>query len=483
VAGKVYVSYAWSVEREKGIVEKLEAACQARGIELLRDINQIRYGKSIREFMDQLSAGDHVVLVLSEQYFKSEHCMYELREIDSHSPDAAAFRQRVLPIVVEGTKIYEPIDRIPYLKHWEDKAAELEAGLSSLSRRRTTNLNASLDLYHEFRDNVDRLLGELVDINALTEPVHLETDFAALLDRIRPKEEPGKPTAITRNRKPDDHFQESLRAEVRALLETHAQLAAAIKDCIAKLPGQKDSGDWIAWLWEQPIEQVVDSVLRPAAMKVLTGANELSYESDWKQAKQLFYRLLMLSVDPQWVRQSENDERPGDLRFELIVHTPGGVEVASARYRQQTLELTFDPGTPDVYGPGAVKPPPFETGWNDGDAIQCLLTEVWNRVFPNRRTTHHLNPQQLKQLHKWLSDCEHFQMGHFYVPIDVANDGRWGRADLYDGLLKSLPSLTIISIRSGGDQSVLQVSDEAVFMVSVLGFLQIPELLRKGQSH
>ncbi|HCZ15132.1 MAG TPA: hypothetical protein DHV85_11150 [Candidatus Accumulibacter sp.] len=88
----VYVSYAWKEEEQNRLVDKLENACAARGIELRCDKTSIGYGDSIRQFMDEIGAGRHVVLVLSEAYFKSDYCMYELRQIYENK----AFRQRVV---------------------------------------------------------------------------------------------------------------------------------------------------------------------------------------------------------------------------------------------------------------------------------------------------------------------------------------------------------------------------------------------------
>ncbi len=116
----IYVSYSWGAEDQTKLVEKLEKACQKRGIELKRDKNHIGYGDSIREYMDQLAASGHIILVLSEAYFKSEYCMYELKEIYENRD----FRKRVYPIVLEGTPFHKPIERIPYLKYWEDETSK-----------------------------------------------------------------------------------------------------------------------------------------------------------------------------------------------------------------------------------------------------------------------------------------------------------------------------------------------------------------------
>src|SRR5918992_1823593 len=87
----VYVSYSWKVEEQNLMVERLEQACRNRGIELKRDRNEIDYGDSIRAYMDKLAVGGGIILVLSDAYFKSSYCMYELREIYRNKN----FRERV----------------------------------------------------------------------------------------------------------------------------------------------------------------------------------------------------------------------------------------------------------------------------------------------------------------------------------------------------------------------------------------------------
>jgi hypothetical protein len=52
----VYVSYSWKVEEQNLVVDKLEQACQKRGIELQRDKKRIGYGGSIRAYMDEAYA-------------------------------------------------------------------------------------------------------------------------------------------------------------------------------------------------------------------------------------------------------------------------------------------------------------------------------------------------------------------------------------------------------------------------------------------
>jgi len=108
--------------------------------------------------------------------------MYELREIYK----CRDFRSRVYPIVLAGTPFQRPIDRIPYLSYWETTAANLEAELARVGRTYTRNLGEALDAYADFRRLMDELQAILADMNVLTEDVHVDTDFDALLKGLMP---------------------------------------------------------------------------------------------------------------------------------------------------------------------------------------------------------------------------------------------------------------------------------------------------------
>ena len=176
----VYVSYAWSAERETRIVDKLEAACKSRSIDLLRDIKQIGYGSSIRSFMNELGKGHYIIVVLSNAYFKSPNCMYELREIRRNGE----FIKRAFPIVLSGTDLYDPLVWVEWLAHWEAKLKALDDKLKDISGAKTSNLHDILNAYHDFRSMLDEHLSVLSDMNALTQDVHESTDFKALLDKL-----------------------------------------------------------------------------------------------------------------------------------------------------------------------------------------------------------------------------------------------------------------------------------------------------------
>ena len=67
----------------------------------------------IRDFMQQIGRGHAVIVVISDKYLKSPNCMFELVEITRNKD----FFDRVFPIVLADADIYNPVNRIRYIKY------------------------------------------------------------------------------------------------------------------------------------------------------------------------------------------------------------------------------------------------------------------------------------------------------------------------------------------------------------------------------
>jgi TIR domain len=463
-ADSIYVSYSWKVEEQNLMVDKLEQACLKHGIELQRDKKRIGYSDSIRAYMDELAAGRYVVLVLSKPYFESDYCMYELREIYNNK----GFRKRVYPIVISGTHFHKPVDRVPYIKHWEDEKAKLEKKLATISREYTKSLNAELDNYADFRRLMDELLSILADMNTLTQDIHVGTDFEALLDRIRPSQPPGTLPIPRRSRKCDSEFQQEIRSEIRKILNQRSTLGNALRAIVG------GSRDLIEILCETEFDKAIDDMLHPATEKCLFAldANSREFADTWETAKSVLAWLSMLSVSNDWVDQQEKLGPPSDLSFEIMVNTPCGVEIVSSRYRQISPKLNVERGKSHVFGSDVIEFPPLETGWSDDFALEKLLLEIWMRVFPEE-TRQSLSDGDLRTLNATLTRREKHKTHHYYIPVAEGNPSPLSRRDFYQKLLGRLPAMTVIYLKSSGDKSALLVEDEWSFMTIIREFLTI----------
>jgi internalin A len=177
---EVFISYTWRDEQSKPLVEKIEQAFQAKGIKIIRDTNAIGYKERFKEFMQRLSRGICVILVISDQYLKSENCMYELVEIAKDKD----FYKRIFPIILADAKIFKSSQRLKYIKHWEDEIKELDEGMKQVGAANLQGFREDIDQYTEIRNTIAELTNLLRDMNTLTPDIHSASDFEILLNAI-----------------------------------------------------------------------------------------------------------------------------------------------------------------------------------------------------------------------------------------------------------------------------------------------------------
>ncbi len=179
---QVFISYAWGGESEK-IVDQLDEAFQAKGVTILRDTREVGYKDRIKQFMEQMGQGQCVIAVISKQYLESKNCMFELVQISKHGQ----FYDRIFPIILKDANIYDPVDRIQYVQHWEAKAKKLDEAMRTVSAANMQGFREDIDLYTDIRATIAELTDILRDMNALTPDLHRESDFEELYNAVMAK--------------------------------------------------------------------------------------------------------------------------------------------------------------------------------------------------------------------------------------------------------------------------------------------------------
>ncbi len=174
---EIYLSYAWGGESEQ-VADEIEQALAAHHIRLRRDKRELGAKDSIREFMAKIGHGRAVVLLISDKYLRSRFCMSELLQVFAHGD----FKQRIFLLVLSDARIYDAIDLLDYIKHWEDKKKELEVKMRSVGLANLQGIGEDLNLYDDIRDMIARIVDILRDMIVLS-PLELrESGYAKLIE-------------------------------------------------------------------------------------------------------------------------------------------------------------------------------------------------------------------------------------------------------------------------------------------------------------
>jgi hypothetical protein len=177
---EVFVSYAWGGESER-MVDELELAFANRGIRIVRDKKDLEYKGSIERFEQRIGEGKGIVLVISDKYLRSEHCMYELVRVDENRN----LCERIFPVVLADACIYKALDRLAYIKYWEERIEELNRAIKEMGRlTNLASITADLDKFARIRSKIDHLTDLLSDMNVLTAELHAVHGFSTLIRAV-----------------------------------------------------------------------------------------------------------------------------------------------------------------------------------------------------------------------------------------------------------------------------------------------------------
>jgi internalin A len=177
---EIFISYTWRDEHSKPYVEQLEQTFQAKGIKIIRDTNAVDYKARFKEFMQRIGRGKWVIAIISDQYLKSENCMFELVEIKKNGE----LYQRIFPILLSDAKISKPIQRIKYVTYWEEQIKELDEAMKGVNSANLQGFREDIDLYTDIRNTIAELTNLLRDMNTLTPEIHSQSEFQELLKAI-----------------------------------------------------------------------------------------------------------------------------------------------------------------------------------------------------------------------------------------------------------------------------------------------------------
>ena len=183
---EVFISYAWTtntkeVKSHEEIVSSIEKSLK-KDFKVVIDKKDIKYKDNIKKFEERLGKGSKIILIVSDKFLKSKHCMYEMLKIK----ERGNVNERIFPIVMKDANIYTASGIFKYTKYWEKEIEKLNKQLRQLkSLAHTSPLHEEVSNYTKFREIISEIIHVLSNMNSLKPEIHADTNFKELLNALK----------------------------------------------------------------------------------------------------------------------------------------------------------------------------------------------------------------------------------------------------------------------------------------------------------
>lgn len=182
---KIFLSYSW---KNNSIADEIDNTFRKFGINFQRDVRDIEFRDSIKEFMKKIGKSNYVIMIISDEFLKSPNCMYEVMELTN----SKNYKKRILPIVLTNAKIYNKIEQVQYIQYWENVLDKIKEKISEVKLEHATGLDEHLKVINNICSNISEFLKDISDINNKTYDDHKASNFKEILRilKINPEDFP-----------------------------------------------------------------------------------------------------------------------------------------------------------------------------------------------------------------------------------------------------------------------------------------------------
>lgn len=122
----IFISYSWN---DREFVDDIDIKLQSYGYKIERDVRDAEYAQNIKEFMKRIRKTDYSIIILSDNFLKSENCMREIFEFIKDEN----FKDRIIPVILESAKdIWGASKGIQYTIYWKEKEYKFKEELKRI---------------------------------------------------------------------------------------------------------------------------------------------------------------------------------------------------------------------------------------------------------------------------------------------------------------------------------------------------------------
>lgn len=173
----IFISYCWSNEKE---ADEIDLFFKLKGIELKRDKRELKYTKSIKEFMKKIRETDYVLMIISDEYLKSFNCMYEVLEFIKDDD----YKDRILPVIIDNAKIYGITAGVEYIKYWNEELLKLNSETEGLPQEDIIHILENKKRLKKIQASIIEFISEVSDMKHYSYKEVKEANYSQIFDYI-----------------------------------------------------------------------------------------------------------------------------------------------------------------------------------------------------------------------------------------------------------------------------------------------------------
>lgn len=150
----IFISYSWN---DSEFVDKIDRELQVYGYKIERDIRDAEYASNIKEFMKRIRKTDYSIILLSDNFLKSENCMREILEFIKDDD----YKNRIIPVILDSAKeIWSSDKGIHYTIYWKEREDKFKEQLSKIDEESKGGYIDDLKHISSVKDS----MGEIIKI-------------------------------------------------------------------------------------------------------------------------------------------------------------------------------------------------------------------------------------------------------------------------------------------------------------------------------
>jgi len=173
----IFISYNWA---HKTAAKNLYEFLKEVGFSPSMDDHSLIYKSKISSFMESIREADFAVLIISDEYLKSENCMTEIMHVLKDRNSA----EKILPIRHEYVKIFKPADRIKYVNYWKLQVEEREHLLIGVDVTSAIEEIKKLKIAKSIYQDIGDFLSDIADMISTTIEEQEKTNYKSIMEYI-----------------------------------------------------------------------------------------------------------------------------------------------------------------------------------------------------------------------------------------------------------------------------------------------------------